>query len=57
MLNPVVGKYIVVIGLLVVILGIVQMFMKKQRNQDSKKLLKYIGVWALTIVGVVLLFK
>lgn len=57
MLNPVVGKYIVLIGLVVVILGVLQMFMKKQRTKDIKRLLKYIGIWALTIVAVVLAFK
>lgn len=57
MLNPVVGKYIILIGLIVVILGVLQMFMKKQRTKDAKRLLKYIGIWALSIVAVVLAFK
>jgi len=57
MLNPVAGKYLVMIGALIVIGGIIQMVMKKQRTKDSKRLLKYIGIWALTIVGVMLLFK
>lgn len=57
MMNPVAGKYLVVIGLIIVIAGIVQMLMRKQRTIDSKRLLKYIGIRALTIVGVLLVFK
>ncbi len=57
MMNPIAGKYIVMIGFIIVIIGIIQMLMKKQRTKDVKRLLSYIGVWALTIVGVVLVFK
>lgn len=57
MLNPVIGKYVVLLGWIIVIIGIIQIFMKKQRTKDLQRLLKYIGIWALTIVGVVLLFK
>ena len=57
MMNPIAGKYIVMIGLIIIMLGIIQMFIKKQWTKDIKRLLSYIGVWALTIVGVVLVFK
>ena len=33
------------------------MFIKKQRTNDIKRLLKYIGIRAATIVGVLLVFK
>lgn len=57
MMNPIAGKYIFMIGFIIVIIGIVQMLMKKQRTKDVKRLLNYIGIRALTIVGVVLVFK
>lgn len=57
MMNPVVGKYLMMIGAVIIIIGIVQMVMKKQRTANSKKLLKYIGIWALTIVAMMLIFK
>ncbi len=57
MLNPVVGKYVVLIWLVVVIIGIIHMLIKKQRTSDTKRLLKYIGIWVLTLVAVLLVFK
>lgn len=57
MMNPVAGKYLMMIGVIIIVIGIVQMVMKKQRTTDSKKLLKYIGIRALTIVAMMLVFK
>gem|GEM_PF-5186947 len=42
MMNPIAGKYIVIIGFLIVIVGIIQMLIKKQWTTESKRLLKYI---------------
>ena len=42
MMNPIAGKYIVVIGAVVVLIGIIKMLVKKQRTADTKRLLKYI---------------
>ena len=42
MLNPVAGKYIMLVGAVVIIIGIIKMFMKKQWTADVKRLLKYI---------------
>lgn len=57
MMNPVAGKYIMIIGAIIAIIGVVQMVMKKQWTADTKKLVKYIGIRAVSIVGVVLAFK
>lgn len=42
MMNPIAGKYIMIVGAVVVIIGIINMLMKKQRTTDTKRLLKYI---------------
>ena len=47
--------------MIVVILGIVRMVMNKNKSQgnlsDKKILLKYIGIWVLTLVATMLVFK
>jgi hypothetical protein len=46
-----------VLGVIIVVLGFVHLFIKKQRTDDTKKLIKYIGIRALTIVIILLVFK
>ena len=61
MMTPVVGKYVVMIGLIVVILGIVKMLMNKKNAQgklsDKTMLFKYILVWLASIVAMLFVFK
>ena len=49
MMTPVSGKYVVVLGLLVVIIGIIRMVMNKNKAQgklsDKKRLFTYICIW------------
>ena len=49
MMTPVSGKYVVVFGLLVVIIGIIRMVMNKNKAQgnlsDKKRLFTYICIW------------
>jgi hypothetical protein len=46
-----------VLGVIIVVLGFVHLFIKKQQTDDTKKLIKYIGIRALTIVVILLVFK
>jgi len=57
MMNPIAWKYLMVLGVIIVVLGFVHLFIKKQRTDDTKKLIKYIGIRALTIVVILLVFK
>jgi len=57
MMNPIAWKYLMVLGVIIVVLGFVHLFIKKQRTDDTKKLIKYIGIRALTIVIILLVFK
>ena len=61
MMTPTAGKYLVLIGLVVVILGIVKMMMNKNNDQgslsDKKRLGKYILIWAISLVATMLVFK
>ena len=61
MMTPAAGKYIVGIGLIVVIAGIVKMVMNKESIQgnlsDKKKLFKYILVRLATLIATLLVFK
>jgi len=57
MINPTAGMYLVGIGALIALFGIVYMVLQKKRNNDTKRLLKYIAIWGATIVAVLLVFK
>lgn len=61
MMTPAAGKYIVLIGALVVIVGIIRMIMKKNTAQgnlsDKKRLFTYILVWWATLVAMLMIFK
>ena len=61
MMTPAAEKYIVGVGLIVVILGIVKMMMNKNNDQgnlsDKKRLGKYIIVWGISLVVTLLVFK
>ena len=61
MMTPAAGKYIVVIGLIIVVLGLVRMMMNKNKAQgnlsDKKRLFKYICIWAVTLAVTLLVFK
>ena len=61
MMTPAAGKYIVVIGLIVVVLGLVRMIMNKNKVQgnlsDKKRLFKYICIWLVTLIVTLLVFK
>ena len=61
MMTPAAGKYVVFIGLVVVIIGIVRMFMNKNKTQgnlsDKKRLFTYICIWLATLVATLLVFK
>ncbi|MEI6673248.1 MAG: hypothetical protein WCL02_08285 [bacterium] len=49
MMTPAAGKYVVIVGLLVVIIGIIRMVMNKKKIQgslaDKKRLFTYILIW------------
>jgi len=61
MMTPASGKYIVLIGVIVTILGIVKMMMNKDKVQgnlsDKKRLFKYIMIWIVTLVATIFVFK
>lgn len=61
MMTPVAGKYIMLIGLIVIILGIVKMVVSKNKLQsfwaDKKRLFTYILIWIATLVATMLVFK
>ena len=61
MMTPAAGKYVMLIGLVVVVLGIVKMVMGKNKLQsfwaDKKRLFSYILIWLATLVATVLVFK
>ena len=57
MINPLAGKYLFLIGAIIVIIGIIQVLIYKKRTADVKRLAKYIGIWVVTIIGVLLVFK
>ncbi len=61
MMTPTAGKYVVMVWLLVVIIGIVRMVMNKNKTQgklsDKKRLFTYICIWWATLVATVLVFK
>jgi hypothetical protein len=61
MMTPVAGKYIMLIGLIIVIIGIVKMVMKKNTAQgnlsDKKRLFTYICIWLVTLLATVAVFK
>lgn len=61
MMTPAAGKYVVIVGLLVVILGIVRMVMNKNKTQgslaDKKRLFTYILIWWATLIATMLVFK
>lgn len=61
MMTPVAGKYVVLIGLIVVVLGIIRMIMNKNNVQgnlsDKKRLFKYICIWLATLIMTLLVFK
>ncbi len=61
MMTPAAGKYVVLIGLIVVVLGIIRMIMNKNDIQgklsDKKRLFKYICIWLATLIITLLVFK
>ena len=61
MMTPAAGKYIVLIGLVVVILGLARMFMNKNKSQgnlsDKKRLFKYILIRLVALVATMFVFK
>lgn len=61
MMNPATGKYVMLIGLIIVILGIARMFMNKNILQgnlsDKKRLFKYICIRLATLIVTLLVFK
>jgi len=61
MLNPVAGKYIVIIWFVVVIMGIIRMIINKNKAQgsllDKKRLFKYIIVRLIALLGTLVVFK
>jgi hypothetical protein len=61
MMTPAAGKYVVVIGLIVIVLGIVRMIMNKNNVQgnlsDKKRLFKYICIRFITLAATLLVFK
>lgn len=61
MMTPEVGKYVMLLGLIVVVLGVVKMFMSKNKVQsfwaDKKRLFTYILIWLATLVATMLVFK
>lgn len=61
MMTPAAGKYVVLIGALVVIVGVVKMLMNKKASQgslsDKKRLFTYICIWLAALVATLLVFK
>ena len=61
MMTPSSGKYIFLIWLIVVVIGIVRMMMNKDKAQgnlsDKKRLWKYIIIWWASLLATTLIFK
>ncbi len=61
MMTPTAGKYVMLIGVVVIILGIVKLYMNKNKIQnfwaEKKRLFSYILIWLATLVATVLVFK
>ncbi|MEI7557639.1 MAG: hypothetical protein WCJ45_02055 [bacterium] len=61
MMTPAAGKYIMIIGLLVAVLGLIKMIINKNKSQgklvDKKRLFTYILIWGAALVATVLVFK
>lgn len=61
MMTPAAGKYVVLIGLIVVVIGIVRMMKNKNKAQgnlsDKKRLFTYILIWLATLIATMLVFK
>ena len=61
MMSPGVGKYVVLIGAVIVIIGIIHMVLKSKKTptirSDKKRLLTYIGIRGLTLLATVVVFK
>jgi len=61
MMTPAAGKYVILLWLIVVILGIVRMVLNKKKIQgwlsDKKRLFKYIIIRLITLITVVVIFK
>lgn len=61
MMTPAAGKYIVLIWVIVVVLGLVRMILNKKTTQgwlsDKKRLFKYILIWLVTLVATLVVFK
>ena len=61
MMTPSAGKYVVLLWLVVVVLGIVRMIIRKNKAQGSlsekKRLFTYICIWLATLLVTVMVFK
>ncbi|HRX64250.1 MAG TPA: hypothetical protein P5060_04050 [Candidatus Absconditabacterales bacterium] len=58
-MGPSLGKWIVLIGIIITGLGILQMFVKNTKLEllNKKKLLGYILIWGIALIGSLLIFK
>jgi len=57
MINPMAGSYLTLLGAIIALAGIAHMIIKKYRTNDTKRLIKYIGIRIVSIIGVLLVFK
>jgi hypothetical protein len=58
-MNTHLGKRVFLIGAIVAIIGLIRIFQKhgKRFFQEKTHYLKYIGVWVVTLVAVLVVFK
>ncbi|MCK9467403.1 MAG: hypothetical protein M0P94_03680 [Candidatus Absconditabacterales bacterium] len=53
------GKWVVIIGAIITIIGLIQLFIKNKKQElfSKKKLFSYIVVWGISLVASLLVFK
>jgi uncharacterized membrane protein YidH (DUF202 family) len=59
MMNPLLGKYVMLIGVLIVALGLGKILRKqsKQFRASKKYYVHYLLIWVATILAMILIFK